>query len=172
MDICASAIDIKYAYLANNVKNRNSEEKLFMLTNRGYLCFNQMGDLVLFPIKVQINEYSMANILSFVEVVNIAGAHIKMDTSKENLINFQIKDGKIIQPKSCAESLLYTNLNDPTMITNPNNVSLDTYYYPSIIKQNSIFLLILKLKERRKFESYSNIFTGRESQILRLIYKN
>ena len=65
-----------------------------MLTNRGYLHFNHMGDLILFPMKSQINEYSMSNIRYFVEVVIIAGAHIKMDTSKENLINFQIKDGK------------------------------------------------------------------------------
>ena len=94
-----------------------------------------------------------------------------MDTSKEKLIKVHIKDGKIIHFKSCAEGILYTNLNDPTMITNPTNVSLNAYYYLSRVKQDLGFLLILKLKERRDLESYSNIFTGRERQNLRLNYE-
>ena len=53
-----------------------------MLTNSRNIYFNQMGDLLLLQMKVPINEYSMANILSFVEDVNIAGVHIKMDTSQ------------------------------------------------------------------------------------------
>ena len=36
---------------------------------------------------------------------------------------------KIIHFKVCAQGLFYTNLNDPTMITNPTNVSLNAYYY-------------------------------------------
>ena len=62
-----------------------------------------MGDLLLLPIKVHINESSMVNILSFAEVDKIAGVHIKMDMSKEKLINVHIKDGKIIHFKACEE---------------------------------------------------------------------
>ena len=67
----------------------------------------------------------MANILSFVEVSNIAGVHINMDTYKEKLINVHIKDGKIIHFKACAEGLFCGNLNNSTTINNPNIVSLN-----------------------------------------------
>ena len=103
----------------------------------------------------------MANILYFAGFANIAGVHIKMDTYKGEVINLQIKDKKIIYLKACIEGILYTNLNEPTMITNPTNVSLNSYYYLSTVKQNSYFLLVLKFKEHREVKSYINIFTGR-----------
>ena len=62
-----------------------------------------------------------------------------MDTSEEKLINVHIEDGKTINFKACAQGLLYTNINDPTMITNTTNVYLNVYYYPSMEKQNSDF---------------------------------
>ena len=96
-----------------------------MLTNNGHLYFNQMGDLLLFPLKFHINESSMANILSFAEVSNIAGVHIKMDTSKEKLINVHIKNEKIIHFKVYAEDLFCADLNDPSMITYRTNFSLN-----------------------------------------------
>ena len=94
-----------------------------------------------------------------------------MDMYNVKVINVHIKDGKIIHFKECAEGILYTNLNDPTMIISPTNVYLNAYLCISMVKQNSGFLLILELKEHRKFESYSNIYTGWEHQILRLDYK-
>ena len=110
-----------------------------MLTNGGHIFFTHMVELLIFPMKFHINESSMENILYFVEVAHIAVVHIKMDTSKEKLINVHIEDGRIIHFKAYAEDLLYTNLNDPTMITNPNNVSLNAYSYLSTVKQNSGF---------------------------------
>ena len=121
--------------------------------------------------KVHTNELFMVNILSFAEVANIVGVHIKMDTSKGKVINVHIEDGKIIHFKACAEGILYTKLNDATTITNPTNISLNSYSYLYSVKQNSYFLRILKLKDCRKLESCSNIFTGRGLQILRLTYK-
>ena len=53
-----------------------------------------MGDLLLFPMKFQINESFMVDILYFVEFANIAGVHINIDTSKEKVINVHIKDEK------------------------------------------------------------------------------
>ena len=87
-----------------------------MLTNGRHLSFNQMGDLLLFPMKVHINESPVANIFVFAEVANIAGVHIKMDTSKEKLINVHMEDRKIIHFKAYVEGLFCTNLNDPTTI--------------------------------------------------------
>ena len=87
-------------------------------------------------------------ILSFSEVFNISVVHINMDTSKEKVINVNIKDRKIIHFKACAKGLFCTNLNDPTMITNPTDVSLKAHSYLSMVKQNLESLLILKIKRR------------------------
>ena len=96
---------------------------------------------------------------------------ILMCASMEKSTNMQIKNGKTIHLKDCVEGIFYTKLNNPTMITNLTNVSLNAYTYLSTLKQKSIYLLILKLKEHRKFESYSNIFTCSERQNLRLTYE-
>ena len=97
-----------------------------MLTNGGHLSFNKMGDLLLLTMKVHINESSMANILYFSDISNIAVLHIKMYMSKGKLINIHIEDGKNIHFKACAEGIFYVNINYPTMITNPTNVSLES----------------------------------------------
>ena len=52
-----------------------------------------------------------------------------MDTSNEKVINVHIKDGKIIHFKACAEGIFYTNIDEPSMITNINNVSVNSNYY-------------------------------------------
>ena len=51
---------------------------------------------------VHINEYFMENILSFTEVANISGVHIKMDASKEKVINVHMKDRHIINFRACV----------------------------------------------------------------------
>ena len=81
----------------------------------------------------------MANTLYLAKVSNIAGAYTKMNKSKEKLINVHIKDVKTIYFKACADGLFYTNLNDPTMITNPTNVYLNAYYYLSMVKKTEFF---------------------------------
>ena len=65
-----------------------------MLTNRGHLYSNNMEGLLLLPMKVHINKSSISNTIYFAEVANIAGVHIKMETSKEKVINVHIKYGK------------------------------------------------------------------------------
>ena len=55
---------------------------------------------------VHINESSIYNILSFAEVSNIVGVHIKMDTSKGKVINVYIKERKIVHIKLFAEGVL------------------------------------------------------------------
>ena len=45
---------------------------------------------------LHMNESSVANILSFVEVAYIAGVHINMDTSKEKVINIHMQYKHII----------------------------------------------------------------------------
>ena len=125
--------------LAKNVRNCKSEEKLLMLTSGGHIFFNQMGGLLPLSMKFHTNESSMKNILYFAEVANIAVVHINMDTSKGKAINVHIKDRNIIHFKAFAEGLFYTNHNDPTMITNPNNDFLNAYYYLSMVKNMDFF---------------------------------
>ena len=122
--------------------------------------------------KVHINESSVANILYFAEVASIVWVNINMDMYNVKVINVHIKDGKIIHFKACADVLFYTNIYDLITITNPTNIYLNSYSYLSTVKQISDFLLIMKLKERRNFKSYRNVFTGQERQILRLNYNN
>ena len=90
LDTCSLESVLKNASLAKSVRKCNSKEKLLMLKNGGHLSFNQMKDFLLFPMKFHINESSMANIIYFEEVTNISGVHIKMDTSKEKVINVHI----------------------------------------------------------------------------------
>ena len=120
-----------------------------MLKSGGHLSFNHMGDLVLLPISVHINEYLMVNIPYFAEVANIVGVHINMDTSNEKSHQYSHQIRKKNHFKACAEDIFYINLDEQIMITNNNYVSVNTYSYLSIVKQSYDFLLILKLKERR-----------------------
>ena len=110
-----------------------------MLTNGGHLFLNQLGDLRPFPMKFHFNELSMEKILSFAEVANIAGVHINLDTPKGKLINVHIEDGKIFHLKALAQGLFYAKFNEPAMINNPINVSLNAYSYLTTVKQNSDF---------------------------------
>ena len=89
-----------------------------MLTNEGQLSFHKMGELLFLLMIVHINESSVANLLSFAEVANIAGVHIKMDTSKEKVINVHMQDRSILHFIACTESMLLKNLDDPIMVTN------------------------------------------------------
>ena len=86
---------------------------------------------------VHVNEFFVANVLPFIEVVIIAVVHIKVDTTKEKFINVHIQDRRIIQFISYAEGLFYKNLADPSMFTNPINKSVNPYLFLSTVKQNS-----------------------------------
>ena len=102
----------------------------------------------------------MVDILSLSEVANIAGVHIKMDTSKVKVIIFHMQDRRILHFRAFFEGLFYTNLDDPIMVTDPIDTSVNPYSFLSTMKQNYAFSLIMKSKERVNFDSYSNISTG------------
>ena len=106
-----------------------------------------MGELLFLPMTVHMNESSMANILSFTEVSNIAGVHVKIDTSKGKVINFHMQDRWIIYFRACSEGLFNTKLDDPILVTNPINTSINTYYFSIHRLKSSGFSLISKLKD-------------------------
>ena len=124
---------MKNVYL-ENIQNCNAGGKVLMLTNGGHLSFSQMRSLLLLPMIVHMNESSMVNILFFSELANIAGMHIKMDTSKEKVVNVHNKGSFFI-----SKGLFYTNLDEPSMITNTSIVSVNSFYYLSTVKRNSNF---------------------------------
>ena len=62
-----------------------------------------------------------------------------MDTSKGKLINVNMQDRRIIYIRACAKGLFYKNLNDPNMVTNHINNSVNPYSYISTVKQKSGF---------------------------------
>ena len=120
---------VEKCIFGGKTQNCNTEDKLLMLKNEGRLSINQMGEMLFLLMTVHINESSMANILYFEEVANIAGVHIKMGISRGKIINVHIKEGKFIHFKVCVEGLFCTNLDDPSMSTNPNSVSVKYYSY-------------------------------------------
>ena len=95
-----------------------------MMEKSGHLYFRQMRELLLLPMTIHINEYSMVDILYFSKFAKITGVRIKMDTSKEKVINVHIRDENFIHSKACAEGIFNTNIDDPSMITNPTNFIL------------------------------------------------
>ena len=94
----------------------------------------------------------MANILSFAEVANIAGVHIKMGTLKGKFINLHMQDRRILHFKACAEGMLYTYLDDPSMVTNTINTTANPYYFLSTVKQNSEFSTDSEVEGARKVQ--------------------
>ena len=72
-------------------------------------------------------------------VADIAGVHINMDTSKGKVINNHMKYMRILHFRACSEGLFYTNLGDPSMVTNHINTSVNPYYFISTVKQNYKF---------------------------------
>ena len=121
-----------------------------------------MVELLFLPTTVHRNGYSIVNILSFVEVANIAGVHINMDTSKEIVIKVHMQDRCILHFRVCKEGLFYTNLDDYGMVTNPTNTYVNPYFFLSTVKQNSEFFTDSEVEEARKSQNCSNIYTGQE----------
>ena len=103
--------------------------KFLMLTNGYHLSFDKIGEIIFLPMTVHINESLVANILSFAEVSNIEGVHIKMDTSKEKIINVHMQYRRIIHFRAFEEGIFYTNLDDLSMVTNHINTSINPYSF-------------------------------------------
>ena len=72
-----------------------------------------MGKLLFFTMTVHINESSMENISSFIEVSIIVGVHINMDTSKEKVINVHMQERHILHFITCTDGLIYKTLIAP-----------------------------------------------------------
>ena len=149
MDTCSSASVLKNAYLEKKCPNCNADGTLLILKNELHPFFNQMGELLILPNTVRINESSLANVLSFAEVANFAGVHNKIDTSKEKSHQCSHQRRKLFISKHMWR-VFYTQ----DLITQISSLILLIFLltpiavYPPF--KESAFILILKLKERRK----------------------
>ena len=75
-----------------------------------------------------------------------------MEMSKGTVINVHFEEGKIIHFKAYAQGIFCINLSDPTIITNPDNVSLEAYSYLSTLKQNSECFTDSEIEGAQKFQ--------------------
>ena len=78
-----------------NIRDYKEKESLTTYTNRGVQSYNQLINLILFPLELHLKEDLMANILSLKSVVDIKGSRNTMDTSICTSITVALKDGMI-----------------------------------------------------------------------------
>ena len=147
-------------HIWKNISTIVQQMKLFNANQGRAPVFQSNRRTIFLDDDIPQSESSVANILSFVEVAYIAGVHINMDTSEEKVINIHMQDKHIIHFIACAEGLFYTNLDDPSMVTNTINTSVNPYYFLSIVKQNSEFFTDSEVGGARNFDKCRNISTG------------
>ena len=82
-----------------------------------------------------------------------------------------MQDRYILHFRACVKGLFYKNLDDYSMFNDTINTSVNPYYFLSSAKQNFGFSLILKLKEREKFNNCSIIYNDQEHQTLKHIHE-
>ena len=63
-----------------------------------------------------------------------------------------MQDRRILHFRACVESLFYTNLDDPSMVTNTINTTANPYYFLSTVKQNSEFSTDSEVEGARKVQ--------------------
>ena len=71
---------------------------------------------------------------------------------------FTSKTEKYFHLKACAEGLFCTNIYEPSMITNPTNVSINDYSYLSIVKQNSNFFTDSEVEGAQKSSKIASTY--------------
>eukprot|EP00957_Ditylum_brightwellii_P210733 15365322-Ditylum_brightwellii.AAC.1 len=105
-DMCLGENGTNNADLLMNTRWYKTGEDLTVVTNGGSKYFNQVGDMMLFPLQLHLNEDSMANIISFTAMANVLGVQITMDTEQERAITVQY-EGKKFKFKEYSEGLYH-----------------------------------------------------------------
>ena len=81
--------------LVTNICDYNQHEFLTIYTNWGSQVYNQVADLIMFPIKVHYNPASMATILSFKAISSLEAVHITMDTYNKTVFITTLQDRQV-----------------------------------------------------------------------------
>ena len=71
-----------------------------------------------------------------------------------------MQENRIIHLRACVEGLFYKNIVDNDMVTNTINSYVNPYFFYPTLHKTMNLSLILKFKERGKFENQRNICSG------------
>ena len=121
LDSCSTVSVCCNPDMVQHIRKCAPGQGITVLTNGDSQSFNKTADLNCLPIKVHYNSESMAIILSLLDVANLEGARITMDTDVERAIILHY-NGQTLKFKECIDGLYYIdarNMNkDKTHITN------------------------------------------------------
>ena len=131
LDTCSTDNVCNNRQLVKNIRKCGPDNSLEIRTNGGSIVYDNIGDLMLLPLKIFFNENSIANILSLKHVADIPGVYITMDTRKEKSMTVHLPNGKEIKFMEYTDGLYYY---DTSKSKEKVNV------YPSPTNQNFSFL--------------------------------
>ena len=117
--------------LVHHIRNCAPGEGITVLTNGGSQSFAKTADLNILPIAVHYNPELMANILSLVDVANLEGARLTMDTGVKRAIILHY-DGHKYKFNECADGLYYLDVNS----FNKTKATVTNYSHLTIVEQN------------------------------------
>ena len=89
-----------------DVKNREKQKELTVLTNGVSPLFDWKGRLTFLPLNVHVNENFLATTISLKYENNVPGVHVTMDTLIEKAVNVILKDGTIFKFKECGSGII------------------------------------------------------------------
>ena len=94
LDTCSTNNVCCNPKLVDNVRPCKLDERLEIFSNGGSLKYDKVASFKLLPIKVHLNEKSLANVLSFKHVASIPGVRITTDTEIEKLLVVHLPNRK------------------------------------------------------------------------------
>ena len=143
LDTCSTNSVVSNPNLVSNIRQCNENETLRINTNGGTKVYNQIGDLNLLPLRVHVNETSLANILSLKDVANVSGAKVTMDTSQSRSIQVLLKNNTSITFLEAHNGLYYMDTSDPMKHI---NVPINGYSFLSTVKSNKTSFTTQQIK--------------------------
>jgi hypothetical protein len=171
LDTCSTASVCSNTNLVRNIQDCSPSETLHIVTNGGAQIFNKQGDLNILPLKVHVNESSLANILSLKDVASIPGIKITMDTSKERAIYVHLdgKDAEEIKFSECNDGLYYYDVS----ASNNIKTTVNNYSFLSTVANNKRIFTAREVKGANKARTLqANIGWPGEDEFKRIIQNN
>ena len=108
LDCGANHSTVNNRQYVTNLITCNKDDVLCTITNTGStIDYDKCGRLSFLPLKVYVNEESMANILAFHAVNKIKDAHLYFNGSEEDAMFLVFKVGRVVKFKQCEIGLYY-----------------------------------------------------------------
>ena len=113
LDTCSTDSVFANVSMVTNLRKCKENEILQIHTNGGVQNFYQIGVLKFLPIKVHVNEKSMANILSLKDVARLEEVRVTMDSKKERSISVHLSSGLTYVFWEGEDGLYYFDTGNP-----------------------------------------------------------